>query len=176
MFLDIKTSQRKLYIYIKCIVSYLPDKMNKSMTRKLSLIFTFSMILAYFILVGLLGQEGFLHATAKRGGLEDLRQRQEVLLLQVDSLEQQKELMSSQDALKDAAFRFGYQMEGEQVFYFTDEGEDDHTQQGEDPISKMNTLTFSGFSKSWIALMALVFSSLFTIIWGKWVQRRDRHR
>ncbi len=96
--------------------------------------------------------------------------------MQVDSLEQQKKLMSSQDALKDAAFRFGYQVEGEQVFYFADEGEGDQTQQGEDAIPKIKTHSFSGFSKPWIALMALAFSSMFTLVWGIGAQRRDRHR
>ncbi len=150
--------------------------MNKSITRKLSLIFSLSMIVAYFTLLGLFGEEGFLHARSVRQELEVLQQRQEVLLLQVDSLEQQKELMSSQDALKDAAFRFGYQVEGEQVFYFTDEGEGERPQQGQDSFSQTKKVPFAGFAKPWIALMALALSSLFTLIWGIGAKRRARHR
>ncbi|MBI9093278.1 MAG: septum formation initiator family protein [Sphaerochaeta sp.] len=150
--------------------------MNKSKARKCGLIFTFSTILLYFILLGLLGEEGFLHARSIRRDLEHLRQRQEALVLQVDSLEQQNTLMSSQDALKDAAFRFGYQAEGEQVFYFTDDGDGEYGHQEEDTISKMESQTFSGFSKPWIALLSLAFSAIFTIVWAVGTQRRDRHR
>ena len=139
--------------------------MNKRMIKKLSLIFTFSSIIAYFILIGLLGEEGYLHSRSMRLELEALRHRKEVLVLQVDSLEQQKELMSSQDALKDAAFRFGYQEEGEQVFYFTDEGEADQVGQAQDSLSNLKRHPFLGFSKPWIALIALAFSSLFTLVW-----------
>lgn len=146
------------------------------MTSKLGRIFTFSSIIAYFILIGLLGEEGYLHANAMRLELEVLRQRQEVLLLQVDSLKQQKELMSSQDALKDAAFRFGYLGEGEQVFYFTDEGEGDHVQQAQESVPTKKRQPFSGFSKPWIALIALAFSSLFTLVWLLRAKRRASNR
>lgn len=146
------------------------------MTRKLSLIFTFSTIIIYFVLLGLIGEEGFLHARSVRQELEVLRHRQDELLLQVDSLEQQKKLMSSQDALKDAAFRFGYQMEGEQVFYFAEGGEGDHPTLGEVEPSPMKGQPFKGFAKSWVALFALAFSTLFTILWGIWAKRRESRR
>lgn len=166
----------KLYTYMKHIVSYLLEKMNKSMTRKLVQTFTFSIVITYFILLGLLGEEGYLHARSINRELDVLRKKQEALILQVDSLEQQKNLMSSQDALKDAAFRFGYQVEGEQVFYFTDVDEKDHPKAKSDVVETKQRKPFPGFSKHWIALMALAFSSLFTVVWGIGVQRRDRHR
>jgi len=150
--------------------------MNKRIPRKLPVIFIFTSIIAYFILLGLFGEEGYLHAHSMRQELEALRQRQEVLVLQVDSLEQQKKHMSSQDALKDAAFRFGYQEEGEQVFYFADEGEGDHTRLEQDLTVKPKGQPFSGFSKPWIAFMALAFSLLFTLVWFIGVQRRDDNR
>jgi len=146
------------------------------MTSKLGRIFSFSSIIAYFILIGLLGEEGYLHARSMRLELEALRQRQEVLLLQVDSLEQQKDLMSSQDALKDAAFRFGYLGEGEQVFYFTDEEEGDHAQQAQDSFSTAKRQPFSGLPKPWIALIALAISSLFTLVWHLGAKRRASNR
>ena len=150
--------------------------MNKSMIRKLVQSFVFTLIIAYFILLGLFGEEGLLHARSIQRELVALRQRQEVLLLQIDSLEQQNQRMSSQDALKDAAFRFGYQEEGEQVFYFTDEGDGEFIQQERDSIPQAKKRTFAGFAKLWIALMALVISSLFTVVWGIRTQRRDRYR
>ncbi len=146
------------------------------MTRQLGLIFTLSMIIAYFILLGLLGEEGFFHARAMRRELQDLRQREEMLVLQVDSLQEQKERMSSQDALKDAAFRFGYQVEGEQVFYFADEGEDEQEPQGTDETVQAQRQPFKGLPKLWVALIALAFSSLCTLLWGIRMQRRSIHR
>lgn len=146
------------------------------MIRKVGIIFSVSIILAYFIFLGLFGEEGYLHARSMRSELEVLRKRQETLLLQVDILEQQKEQMNSQDALKDAAFRFGYQEEGEQVFYFTNDGEVEHTQQDETLLTTVETYAFKGLSKLWIALIALAFSSLFTVLWLVGANRRDRHR
>lgn len=150
--------------------------MNKTITNKLGQIFTVSTIITYFILLGLVGEEGFLHARAIRSELAVLRQRQESLVLQVDSLEQQNTLMSSRDALKDAAFRFGYQVEGEQVYYFADEGESDHVQQGGASALHSQRKAFQGFAKHWILLMALAFSSIFTVLWGLGIQRRKRLR
>ena len=150
--------------------------MNKCTARKVALIFTLSMILTYFLLLGVFGEEGLLHARSMRRELQILRQRQDVLLLQVDSLEQQEQLMSSQDALKDAAFRFGYQVEGEQVYYFADEEESDHVRQAEDSFSQTKTQPYPGFSKPWVALMALAFSSLFTLLWCIGAKRRERFR
>lgn len=146
------------------------------MIRKIALIYIFILIVTYFTLLGLFGQEGFFHARSTKAELELLRQRQEVLLLQVDSLEQQKKLMSSQDALKDAAFRFGYQVEGEQVFYFTDDDQGDSVRQERDSIPKVENRAFAGFPKLWIALMALVFSFLFTVVYVLVKQRSVRHR
>ena len=146
------------------------------MIRKIALIYIFILIVTYFTFLGLFGQEGFFHARSTKGELELLRQRQEVLLLQVDSLEQQKKLMSSQDALKDAAFRFGYQVEGEQVFYFTDDEQGDSVGQEQDSIPKVENRVFAGFSKLWIALMALVFSFMFTVVYVLVKQRSVRHR
>ncbi len=146
------------------------------MTRQLGLIFALSMIIAYFILLGLLGEEGFFHARAMRQELQALRQREEMLLLQVDSLQQQKERMSSQDALKDAAFRFGYQEEGEQVFYFTDEGEGELEAQGNGETAQVQRKPFKGLPKPWVALIALAFSSLCTLLCGMRMRRGSIHR
>jgi len=150
--------------------------MNKSMTSKLGHIFIFMSILTYFILLGLLGEEGYLHSRAMRRELETLRQRQEVLNLQVEALEKQKELMSSQDALKDAAFRFGYQGEGEQVFYFTNGDSQEQARHAKPSLSDTDGRTFEGLSKPWVALIALAFSLLFTLVWHKGAKRRASNR
>lgn len=150
--------------------------MNKSITKKVVLLLILCTIVAYFILLGLVGEDGYVRSRSLRAELETLRQRQEVLLLQVDSLSQQSELMSSQDALKDAAFRFGYQEEGEQVFYFSEnsEGEGEYAGQGVFVPKKGNL--FGGLAKRWILLIALVFSSLFTLIYAVLNTRRKTSR
>ena len=163
-------------MYISFIVSYFQYKMNKSVIRKVSVIFTLSLIVTYFILLGLWGEDGFFHARSLRGELEVLRQREEILQLQVDSLQQQRDHMTSQDALKDAAFRFGYQEKGEQVFYFENGGETEPRHEGQTPLLATASQVFPGLSKLWIALMALAFSSLITIVWTIVTKRRVRHR
>ncbi|HKL57255.1 MAG TPA: septum formation initiator family protein [Sphaerochaeta sp.] len=150
--------------------------MNKSIQRKLQVIFTLGSILAYFILLGLFGEDGYLHARSVRSELELLTQREEALLLQVDSLKLQMEQMTTQDALKDAAFRFGYQEQGEQVFYFASDGEAEPPQQEQSSIVKPEKQAFPGFAKRWIALMALAFSSVLTLVWGIVAKRRSDSR
>lgn len=66
--------------------------MNKSMIRKVSVFFTLSLIVAYFVLLGLLGEEGFFQARSIRRDLELLKQKEEILSLQIDSLQQQKSI------------------------------------------------------------------------------------
>ena len=146
--------------------------MNKCMIRKYGVIFLLSTILAYFVLLGLFGEEGFFHASSVRRELEVLKQRQEVLLLHVDSLEQQKEHMTSQDALKDAAFRFGYHEEGEQVYYFADGSDTEPVLSDGFSLPDAELRSFPGFAKHWIGLMALAISSLITVLWGIITQRR----
>ncbi|MDY0288017.1 MAG: septum formation initiator family protein [Sphaerochaeta sp.] len=146
------------------------------MTRKLHVIFVLSIIVAYFILLGLFGEEGYLHARSVRSELELLSRREEALRLQVDSLEQQKRQMTTQDALKDAAFRFGYQQQGEQVFYFASDGVAEPLQQGQSSVAHQEKQPFPGFAKRWIALMALAFSSVLTLVWGILANRRSHFR
>ncbi|MDT4761432.1 hypothetical protein [Sphaerochaeta sp. PS] len=135
------------------------------------------MIISYFLILGLFGQEGFFHARSLKLELERLRYQQEILHLQVASLEQQKTQMSSSDALKDAAFRFGYQGEGEQVFYFADDGGLQPAQTSQQiPDTTTGNTRYTGLAKSSIALMALAFSVVFTVVWAFIQKRRTSHR
>ncbi len=90
------------------------------MTRKIPLIFMLTGVFTYLILLSVLGKGGYLHNKALESEVQRLRYASEVLSLEVDSLRSQRVEMHSVDAIKDAAFKYGYQVEGEQVFYFED--------------------------------------------------------
>ncbi|MFA5446965.1 MAG: septum formation initiator family protein [Sphaerochaeta sp.] len=91
-----------------------------SVTRKILLVFALTAAFMYLILLAWAGKGGYLHNKALKEEVERLRYQSEVLALEVDALEQQRQQMGSADAIKDAAFKYGYQVEGEQVFYFDD--------------------------------------------------------
>ncbi|MFA6784959.1 MAG: septum formation initiator family protein [Sphaerochaeta sp.] len=138
--------------------------LNKSMTRKTLIIFALSTIIAYPLFLGVFGPSGYFHNRQVSQKLSNLGYEQEVLSLQVQSLEEQKKQMSSADALKDAAFRFGYQSDGEQVYYFPDEHELDVQSKGAYHEGKpVETGTFEGLSQAWIVLITLAFSLLLTV-------------
>ncbi len=150
--------------------------MNKRTIRKSITAFIVVTIVTYFILLGLLGNEGFFHARSVKDTLDLLKEREATLLMEIELLEYQKNHMSSEDGLKDAAFRFGYQLEGEKVFYFVNDGEPEQVPPKETPHTPEKKQSFTGFSKPLIALMALAFSSLFTVLWYIGIKRRDSNR
>lgn len=88
------------------------------MTRKILTIFTLTGAISYLILLSWAGKGGYLHNQALRAEIERLSYADEQLALEVESLGAQRTLMQSPDAIKDAAFKYGYLGEGETVFYF----------------------------------------------------------
>ena len=147
------------------------------MTRKSLIIFALSSIILYPILLGIFGQTGYLHNKQLEKEINDLNYEKEVLFLQVQSLEEQKEQMASADAMKDAAFKFGYQSNGEQVYYFIDdyegESQNEHTVTQEKSADKNR---FEGLSQVWILLMTLAFSLLLTVSYVFVAHRSDVER
>lgn len=88
------------------------------MTRKILIIFALTGAISYLILLSWAGEGGYLHNQALKAEIERLRYADEMLALEVDSLTEQQRQMSGPDAIKDAAFKYGYLEEGEEVFYF----------------------------------------------------------
>ncbi len=133
------------------------------MTRKFPLIFAVSLVLSFPLLLSVFAEGGFLHNQALRKEIERLRYSQQVLSLQVDSLSRQRERMGERDAIQDAAFKYGYQREGERVFYFN--LEDEHAISGQSVAAVQGAArpAFTGLPTFWVFLMALAFSTLFTV-------------
>ncbi|MGH0051857.1 MAG: FtsB family cell division protein [Sphaerochaetaceae bacterium] len=145
------------------------------MTRRILLLFAFSLGFIFSVLIALFGQGGYLHNRALKAEIERLSYEQTVLSLQVDSLKRQREEASSVDALKDAAFKYGYQTEGEQVYFFSIEDaeapENEVRENGS--LSQDQERPFRGISVIWIALISLVIALLITVCYG-WMQKRRR--
>ena len=132
------------------------------MTRKFPLLFTISLGFIFFLLLGLVGKGGYFHNQSLKAEIEERRYQTEVLALQVESLQKQRSEALSQDALKDAAFKYGYQREGEQVFYFQLDEEEDLIQMG-NPPPLVQTSQFTGIRVTYIFLIALVISTTITV-------------
>ena len=145
------------------------------MTRKIPILFTFSLVFIFSLLMAVFGIGGYLHNRALQAEISRLSYEQTVLSLQVDSLERQRDEATSEDALRDAAFKYGYQSEGEQVYYFSDEGDGSLSSEKGNIITfeSAQSLAFSGIPTIYLALASLVMASLITICYA-WMQKRRR--
>jgi cell division protein FtsB len=150
-------------MYTTTVVVFLLYRLKKNMTRKIAIIFTLSLGISFFVLLGILGKQGFLNNLSLKQELEAIRYKNGVINLQVESLERQQKELESGEGLRDAAFKLGYQSEGEQVYYFSDEEASQQESKTDDFSPIPSNRTFSGFSSLWIFLMALAFSLIFTV-------------
>jgi cell division protein FtsB len=91
------------------------------MTRKYALLFVFTTVFLFTITSGIFGKQGYLRNSGLKRQLEQQLHQEELLRLQVHSLERRKESVDSVDELRDAALRLGYNQDGNQVFYFSDD-------------------------------------------------------
>ncbi len=146
------------------------------MTRKIPLVFAFSLVFTFSLLMAVFGSGGFLHNQALKTEIARLTYEQSILSLQVESLQNQRDEATSVDALKDAAFKYGYQSEGEQVYFFSDEGDEESSlkRQEKEPGMRDQKLSFVGIPTIWIALASLVISSVITLCYGKIRSRYER--
>jgi cell division protein FtsB len=146
------------------------------MTRKIPLLFAFSLVFIFSLLMTVFGIGGILHNRALKTEISRLSHEQTMLSIQVDSLKRQRDEASSGDALKDAAFKYGYQSEGEQVYYFIDEEQDSSSY--EDRILRTfepgGSLGFSGIPTIYLALASLVMAAMITLCYW-WIQKKRRH-
>jgi cell division protein FtsB len=137
--------------------------LKKNMTRKIAVIFTLSLVISFFLLLGTLGKQGFLNNLYLKQELGAVRYKKDVLSLQVESLKRQQSELQSGGGLRDAAFKLGYQSEGEQVYYFSDEMPE--TVKTEKTVSSKSPerKTFRGFSILSVFLLALAFSFVLVV-------------
>lgn len=122
------------------------------------------------------GIGGILHNRALKTEISRLSHEQTMLSIQVDSLKRQRDEASSGDALKDAAFKYGYQSEGEQVYYFIDEEQDSNSYEDRIPrtFEPGGSLGFSGIPTIYLALASLVMAAMITLCYW-WIQKKRRH-
>nr|WP_319474821.1 septum formation initiator family protein [uncultured Sphaerochaeta sp.] len=146
------------------------------MTRKIQLLFAFSLVFIFSLLMTVFGIGGILHNRALKAEISRLSYEQTMFSIQVDSLKRQRDEASSEDALKDAAFKYGYQSEGEQVYYFMDDEHNANTY--EDSILRTfesgKSLGFSGIPTIYLALASLAMAAMITLCYW-WMQKRRRH-
>jgi cell division protein FtsB len=146
------------------------------MTRKIPLLFAFSLVFIFSLLMTVFGIGGILHNRALKTEISRLSHEQTMLSIQVDSLKRQRDEASSGDALKDAAFKYGYQSEGEQVYYFIDEEQDSNSYEDRIPrtFEPGGSLGFSGIPTIYLALASLVMAAMITLCYW-WIQKKRRH-
>jgi len=131
------------------------------MTRKILIIFALTGAISYQILLSWAGEGGYLHNRALRAEIERLRYADEMLALEVDSLAAQQRQGQSADAIKDAAFKYGYLEEGEEVFYF--DLPPDEPAAGT-PRYTAKRPSFEGLARYKLALIAFAFASVVSIV------------
>lgn len=85
------------------------------MTRKCLTLFLILLVCAYFLLSGLLGEDGLLCRKRLEGTLESENDLLKRLDLEKNELERQKEAIYTKEHLMEAARTFGYGAEGEKV-------------------------------------------------------------
>ncbi|HPK64110.1 MAG TPA: septum formation initiator family protein [Sphaerochaeta sp.] len=115
----------------------------------LTYFFTFLLLLAVF------GQGGYLHNRALEAEIQRLSYNQNLLQIQIQALERQEAQMGKEDALRDAAFKYGYQSEGEVVYYFPLEERESPDILEDRPIEGRREY-FEGVGRSVLALWALL--------------------
>jgi len=139
------------------------------MTRKILILFSLTGAISYLILLSWAGNGGYLHNRALKAEIERLRYADELLALEVDSLAEQQRQMQGPDAIKDAAFKYGYLEEGEQVFYF-DLPPDDVRQSS--PRYAPRRPSFEGIARWKLALIAIAIASAVSVLAAFMCRRR----
>ncbi|NLK13580.1 MAG: hypothetical protein GX313_02335 [Spirochaetales bacterium] len=123
----------------------------------LTYFFTFLLLLAIF------GQGGYLHNRALKAEIQRLSYNQNLLRIQIQALERQESQMDKEDALRDAAFKYGYQSEGEVVYYFPLEEREYPDILKDRPIEGRCEF-FEGVGRTTLALWALLPAFLATML------------
>lgn len=126
------------------------------MTRKYTLLFVFTSIFLFTVSSGIFGEQGYLRNSGLKKQLEQQLHEEELLRLQVLSLERRKESVNSVDELRDVALRLGYNQDGNQVFYFS-EDQSDASATNELPLANSSPIqVYQGISTLYLAFFSLI--------------------
>lgn len=136
------------------------------MTRRILIVFALSLVITYPLVLGVFGPSGALHNRALTQEVANLTYQNEVLALQTQSLKEQKQSMAGSDALMDAAFRYGYQSEGEQVYYFDQNEESSIQNKAPQKVAESKKPSFGGMGTGSLVGITLVISLVITILYA----------
>lgn len=126
------------------------------MTRKYTLLFVFTSIFLFTVSSGIFGEQGYLRNSGLKKQLEQQLHEEELLRLQVLSLERRKESVNSVDELRDVALRLGYNQDGNQVFYFS-EDQSTASATNELPLANSSPIqVYQGISTLYLAFFSLI--------------------
>ena len=127
------------------------------------LIFVILSIGFYFLFTGIFGENGYLKNRELKIQLEEKETHLLKLNSQIESLSQKNEELSTEEGLREAALKLGYNVKGDEVFVF----ESSSLQKNQKEALNENNperKEFKPFSSTIIVLMALVSSVLISII------------
>lgn len=89
------------------------------MTRKYILFFITSFIILFSLGLGILGERGVIRNSLLKKELEAQLYSEHMLRIRVEDLVRTEQGASQGDELKDVAFRLGYNLDGDTVYYFS---------------------------------------------------------
>ncbi|MFA6775655.1 MAG: septum formation initiator family protein [Sphaerochaetaceae bacterium] len=144
------------------------------MTRKSLALFVISFFVSLTLLSLFIGEQGFFYTRAMKKHVDELEYKKAALQAQVDSLEEQSKRLSEGEGLKDAAFKLGYQSEGEQVFYFADDSPSRAVQPEAEERAPSSDFSYFYLPLWALALLALFISFGIVLLYAKRMGRRER--
>jgi cell division protein FtsB len=133
------------------------------MTRKKVLIFLFTYAISFFFLLFLVGEHGVTYMVALKREVGHLAYQKEELSSKVDSLRKEEQQLEQGSGVKDAAFKLGYQREGEQVYYFEEKDGEDSKPVVPSAVKPQEKLSYFHLPLWANALSALGMSVLFMV-------------
>jgi len=90
--------------------------------RKYLFIFLFLSLCLYLLVLGVLGEGGYLYNRSLRNILQNLQYRSDKLQSDIQVLQQKSDELSTEDGLRNTALNLGYYIEGDSVYVFSSSG------------------------------------------------------
>lgn len=90
-----------------------------SKTRKYIILFLVLSLSFFFLLSGVFGTNGYLYNKALLSQLKVIEYEEDTMNMELETLEMQRESLSTEEGLRDAAISLGYYVEGDEVYRFS---------------------------------------------------------
>ncbi len=89
-----------------------------SKTRKYILMFLVLTLSFFFLITGIFGTNGYYYNKALMSQLHVIEYEEDSMNTELEALEKQREELSTEEGLRDAAISLGYYVEGDEVYRF----------------------------------------------------------